>query len=117
MSPHLDAVRVERVWVASGVVRVAARTRELTVACPDCGRGSARVHSRYDRMLSDVSVGGRPVLIGLSVRRALYVSGWLSHRYAEHDQETSLRCPCSRSAPCCSPLRTGRPRPCPRACC
>ncbi|MGY0068225.1 ISL3 family transposase [Streptomyces sp. QTS137] len=69
MSPHLDVVRVERVWVAGGVVRVAACTRELTVACPDCGRGSARVHSRYDRMLSDVSVGGRPVLIGLSVRR------------------------------------------------
>ncbi|MER6160472.1 hypothetical protein ABT147_33840 [Streptomyces sp. NPDC001868] len=24
MSPHLDAVRVERVWVAGGVVRIAA---------------------------------------------------------------------------------------------
>ncbi|MFF4020688.1 ISL3 family transposase [Streptomyces sp. NPDC001843] len=69
MSPHLDAVRVERVWVAGGVVRIEACTRELTVACPDCGRGSARVHSRYGRTLADVAVGGRPVLIGLSVRR------------------------------------------------
>ncbi|MEU9473698.1 ISL3 family transposase [Streptomyces avermitilis] len=69
MSPHLDAVRVERVWVAGGVVRIAACTREVTVACPDCGRGSARVHSRYCRTLADVAVGGRPVLIGLSVRR------------------------------------------------
>lgn len=69
MSPHLDAVRVERVWVAGGVVRIAARTRELTVACPDCGRGSARVHSRYGRALADVAVGGRPVVIELSVRR------------------------------------------------
>lgn len=69
VSPHLDVVRVERVWAAGGVVRVAARTRELTVACPDCGRGSTRVHSRYCRTLADVAVGGRPVLIGLSVRR------------------------------------------------
>jgi hypothetical protein len=69
MSPHLGAVRVERVWVAGGVVRIAACTRELTVACPDCGRGSARVHSRCGRKLADVAVGGRPVVIGLSVRR------------------------------------------------
>lgn len=48
---------------------MAARTRELMVACPDCGRSSARVHSRYCRTLADVAVGGRPVLIGLSVRR------------------------------------------------
>ncbi|WP_438296259.1 transposase family protein [Streptomyces sp. HUAS TT7] len=69
MSPHLDVVRVERVWVAGGVVRVAACTRELTVGCPDCGRGSARVHSRYVRTLADLAVGERPVLIGLTVRR------------------------------------------------
>ncbi|MDQ0605087.1 transposase [Streptomyces canus] len=69
MAPHLDAVRVERVWSAGGVVRVEARTRELAVACADCGYGSTRVHSRYCRPLADVAVGGRPVLIGLSVRR------------------------------------------------
>ncbi|BFO18252.1 hypothetical protein SHKM778_46400 [Streptomyces sp. KM77-8] len=69
VSPHLDAVRVERVWVADGVVRIAACTRELTVACPNCGRGPARVHSRFCPALADVAVGGRPVLIGLSVRR------------------------------------------------
>ncbi|MCL7428960.1 transposase family protein [Streptomyces sp. YS415] len=69
MSPHLDAVRLERVSVAGGVVRIAAGTRKLTVACPDCGRGSARVRSRYDRTLSDVAAGGRPVLIGLTERQ------------------------------------------------
>ncbi|MGW6412984.1 ISL3 family transposase [Streptomyces vinaceus] len=69
MSPHLGAVRVERVWVDGGVVRFAARTRESTVVCPDRGRGSARLHSRYCRTLAAVAVGGRPVLIELSVRR------------------------------------------------
>ncbi|WP_411093637.1 transposase family protein [Streptomyces sp. 049-1] len=69
MSPHLDAVRVERVWSAGDVVRIAARTRELMVECPDCGHQSVRMHSRYFRTLSDVATGGRPVLITLSVRR------------------------------------------------
>jgi hypothetical protein len=55
MSPHLDVLRVGRVWVAGGVVRIAACTRELAVACPDCGCGSARVHSRYDRTLADAA--------------------------------------------------------------
>lgn len=49
----MDTGRVEQVCVAGGTVRIAARTRELTVACPDCGRELARVHS---------AVGGRPVL-------------------------------------------------------
>lgn len=39
------------------------------MACPDCGRASARTHSRYRRTLADVAVGGRPVVIGLSLRR------------------------------------------------
>ncbi|MEU9197858.1 ISL3 family transposase [Streptomyces hundungensis] len=69
MSPHLDVVRVDRVWSAGDVVRIAAHTRELMVACPDCGRGSTRVHSRYSRTLADVAVGGRPVLFRLLVRR------------------------------------------------
>ena len=69
VSPHLDSVLVERVWAEGGTVYVAARTRELMVGCPECGRGSARVHSRYGRSLADVAVGGRPVLNRPSVRR------------------------------------------------
>ncbi|MFB7499326.1 transposase family protein [Streptomyces sp. NPDC056161] len=30
------------------------------MACPGCGRESARVHSRYSRTLADIAVGGRP---------------------------------------------------------
>ncbi|WP_234384861.1 hypothetical protein [Streptomyces sp. MMG1121] len=67
--PHLDAVLVERVWVEGTAICISARTRESMVACPDCGRGSVLVHSRYTRTLADDAVGGRPLLIGLSVRR------------------------------------------------
>ncbi|MGW1729067.1 ISL3 family transposase [Streptomyces sp. NPDC002306] len=92
MSPHLDAVRVERVWVKGGAVRIAACTRESTVACPDCGHGSARVHSRYCRTLADVAVGGRPILIGLSVRRLFCDSpGCRRRTFAEQVEGLTVR--------------------------
>lgn len=84
--------------MAGGVVRIAARTRESTVACPDCGRGSARVHSRYGRTLADVAVGGRPVLIGLSVRRLFCDSPGCGRRtFAE--QVTGLTARYQRRSP------------------
>ena len=46
-----------------------ARTRAGQVLCPGCGVPSDRVHSRYRRRLADVTVGGRRVVIVLSVRR------------------------------------------------
>nr|WP_214662278.1 transposase family protein [Streptomyces polyasparticus] len=69
MSPHLDVVRVERVWVENGAVCISARTRELPVGCPDCAAVAVRVPSRYVRTLADLAVGGRTVSVGLSVRR------------------------------------------------
>ncbi|WP_454199354.1 transposase family protein [Nocardia sp. Marseille-Q1738] len=35
------------------------------VGCPACGTPSGRVHSRYQRRLSDTSITGREVLIEL----------------------------------------------------
>jgi len=68
--PHLESVLVERVSVEGGVVRVSARTHDgVGLPCPDCGTVSCRVHSRYQRHLADLAVGGRSVVIDLSVRR------------------------------------------------
>ncbi|MFJ3880838.1 ISL3 family transposase [Streptomyces sp. NPDC090077] len=68
--PHLVTVLVERVVVESGVLRIAASTKDGTAAaCPGCGASSMRVHSRYGRKVADAPVGTQPVLIELSVRR------------------------------------------------
>ncbi|MEU3283117.1 ISL3 family transposase [Streptomyces antibioticus] len=73
--PQLGAVEVERVESGAGVLRIVARTRDgVEVGCPGCGRGSGWVHSRYVRHVEDEAVGGRPVVIDLSVRR-LYCEG------------------------------------------
>lgn len=50
-------------------VRIEATVKTDKAVCPDCGVPSARVHSRYERRLSDAAVGGRELLIQLRVRR------------------------------------------------
>ncbi|MFE2609775.1 ISL3 family transposase [Streptomyces mirabilis] len=68
--PQLEKVLVEQVVVESGVLRVTARTSDdSSLPCPSCGTVSGRVHSRYQRHLADAAVGGRPVMIELTVSR------------------------------------------------
>ena len=67
--PHLAGVVVEGVVVAAGLLCVWARPGAGEAACPACGMASARVHSRYCRRLADAAVGGRRVVIRLTVRR------------------------------------------------
>jgi transposase len=46
-----------------------ARADGLAAACPACGAVSRRVHSRYERRLSDTPVAGQQTMIELQVRR------------------------------------------------
>jgi zinc-finger of transposase IS204/IS1001/IS1096/IS1165 len=67
--PHLAGVVVEGAVAAAGLLLVLARARADEASCPACGTVSARVHSRYARRLADAAIGGRRVMIRLTVRR------------------------------------------------
>jgi transposase len=67
--PHLAQLRIDGVRAAGTVVRIEAGTQAGQAACPACGTLSGRVHSRYERRLSDTSVAGRETLIHLRARR------------------------------------------------
>jgi Transposase/zinc-finger of transposase IS204/IS1001/IS1096/IS1165 len=67
--PHMAGVVIEGVVVAAGLLLVLARARAGAAACPACGSVSGRVHSRYARRLADAAIGGRRVVIRLTVRR------------------------------------------------
>ncbi|WP_189158458.1 transposase family protein [Lentzea pudingi] len=67
--PQLLDVRIENVFTAGRSVRIQASTQDQDVACPACGFVARRVHSRYERRLSDLMVGGRETLVHLRVRR------------------------------------------------
>ncbi|WP_372412363.1 transposase family protein [Streptomyces luteireticuli] len=68
--PQLAAVQVEAVEAGEDVIRITARTHAgVSAACPGCGQTSGWEHSRYVRHVADEAVGGRPVMVDLSVRR------------------------------------------------
>ena len=96
--PHLAGVIVDGVAVAAGLVLVAARARAGTAACPACGAVSGRVHSRYSRRLADAAIGGRRVVIRLTVRRFFCASpGCQRATFAE--QVTGLTARYARKTP------------------
>lgn len=69
MFPHLTHLVIELVSASGPVLFLGARIPGRPAACCECGTLSQRVHSRYERRLSDTAVAGREVLIRLRVRR------------------------------------------------
>jgi transposase len=67
--PGIAGVSVERVAAFMRELLVEALSNCPSRPCPDCGAVSRRVHSRYCRTLADSPVGGRPLLVRLTVRR------------------------------------------------
>jgi transposase len=60
---------IEEVAIAPDRLLVRARCRGLAGQCPDCGRRSEQVHSRYKRRLLDLPSHGRAVQMHVTVRR------------------------------------------------
>jgi transposase len=67
--PHLEAVTVRRIEVTDAGLGIHAEPQANAAVCPHCASRSGRVHSRYQRSLADVAVGGRRVRIWVRVRR------------------------------------------------
>jgi transposase len=90
--PHLAGVVVEGVVAATGLLLVLARASTEAAPCPVCGAVSARVHSRYSRRLADAAIGGRRVVIRLTVRRFFCACGSCKRRtFAEQVPGLTVR--------------------------
>ncbi|MFI2652386.1 ISL3 family transposase [Micromonospora fulviviridis] len=66
---HLAALRIQQVRAKGQSVWLDAEVPATDAVCPGCGRRSGRVHSRYERCLSDQGIGGRQTLLRLRIRR------------------------------------------------
>ena len=66
-------VRILNIELASRndkpAIKICLRTTNRGAKCPACGRVSRRVHSRYQRPLGDLPIGGKEVWLVLAVRR------------------------------------------------
>ncbi len=60
---------IDDVEIGPDRIVITARCRAAAAKCPDCGRQSERVHSRYDRRLLDLPSHGRAVQLQVAVRR------------------------------------------------
>jgi transposase len=65
----LAGLRVEKVFILGDRVQVHARSAAPDGRCPQCGRPSRRVHSRYHRRVADLPAQGRAVEVNIAVRR------------------------------------------------
>ncbi|MFB7504823.1 ISL3 family transposase [Streptomyces broussonetiae] len=77
-------VVVHQVGTVEGTLVVDAAGCGPPGLCPDCGRRATRVHSRYWRSLTDMSVAGMETVVRLRVRRFFCDhSGCLRKTFAE----------------------------------
>jgi hypothetical protein len=67
--PHLAGLSIERVARSGTSLRFTARTGTVEAACPACGHLSRRVHSHYERRLSDTAIAGQETMLHLRVQR------------------------------------------------
>lgn len=67
--PHFAGISVERVADRGALVRITAASTQASARCPSCGYNSSAVHSGYERTVADTAVGGRRLVIELTVRR------------------------------------------------
>jgi transposase len=78
--PGVAGVRVNHLWREGATLHVVATTTRTRARCPDCGRDSRRVHSRYDRVLADVPCVGSGVRLHVRPRRFWCRVRWCRRR-------------------------------------
>src|SRR5260221_7992825 len=69
--PDLPGFSIEQITLTNGLITVLAQSQTMQASCPVCASLSSRVHSRYERTLSDLPWSGHTVRLAVQVRRFL----------------------------------------------
>ena len=67
--PTAAGLSLEQVDVSGETITLHLKVIARFASCPVCGRASARVHSRYQRTLTDLPCHGRLVQLRVTARR------------------------------------------------
>ena len=82
---------IERVETDAEKLLIVARPASMTAICPTCGNVSARVHSKYRRILSDLPAQGRAVRVSVQARRFRCVLASCRQRISRNGARTKIR--------------------------
>jgi len=74
--PEASGIRLDRVYREGSIVHIVAVAIRRAAKCPLCHRRSKRVHSRYERTLTDLPCAGDVVTIHLNTRRFVCRVRW-----------------------------------------
>jgi len=74
--PETSGVRVDRIYREGSMVHLVVVAIRRAAKCPLCHRRSKRVHSRYERTITDLPCGGDVVTMHLSTRRFVCRMRW-----------------------------------------
>lgn len=67
--PKFSGLKLEDIAIDAETVSLRVGSTQPTATCPACGRESGKLHSHYERTVSDVPWAGRVVRMYLRVRR------------------------------------------------
>lgn len=83
MFSGLAPLVVEAIECDGESIRVRARTPNAAVTCPGCGAETKRVHGYHDRVVADVPVDARQVVVRVRVRRLICDSACCRRTFRE----------------------------------
>ncbi|MGH3373905.1 MAG: transposase family protein [Actinoallomurus sp.] len=81
----LSGLVIDDVTDEGELIRVRARSRQVPVPCPGCAVQTAHVHAWCERIVADVALDGRPVVVNVRVRR-LVCRDWRCPRRTFREQ-------------------------------
>jgi transposase len=96
--PHLAGLRIRHVRAEGRSIWLEADVSAADAGCPTCESRSTRVHSRYQRVLADPAIGGRPTLLRVRVRR-FFCDNTACQRRTFAEQVPDLTTPYARRTP------------------
>ena len=67
--PKFPGLRLENIAIDAAGVSLSVASTRPSAACPICACESGRLHSHYERTVSDLPWGGRSVRLSLKIRR------------------------------------------------
>ncbi|GHE09094.1 transposase family protein [Streptomyces alanosinicus] len=82
LTPRAAGLMLDRLAETDGLVVVEAHCATEELACPDCSAVSRRVHSGYERHLTELPMGRRRVVVKLTARRFSFPRGRLTTTHA-----------------------------------
>jgi transposase len=87
---------IERIETEAEKLIIVARPASMTATCPTCGNVSVRVHSKYQRILSDLPSQGRAVRVSVQARRVRCVVAGCRRRIFSERLEGAVARPFAR---------------------